>query len=108
MNRNNLAVRTVPIKTEVNKHSVQIESKDIEKGLKDLLAKVIELYGGKGELKVSKNFKRTKKVFCFKYKDVNENGKKLLNNVVEKVNQMEEKGGMWTFTQTITMTTVGS
>ena len=94
-------------KAEVTKHVVNIDSKDIERGLSELLDKVTELYGGKGEVKVSNNFRRTKKTYSFKYKNGTENGKKLLDDIAKKVNDMEEKEGMWTFTQTITLTTVG-
>jgi len=91
-------------KSKVTKHVVNIESKDIEKGLGELLGKVTELYGGKGELKISSNFRRTKKTFSFKYKDGTADGKSLLDDVATKVNTMEDKGGLWTFTQTITRT----
>ena len=93
-------------KSKVTKHVVNIESKDIEKGLGELLGKVTELYGGKGELKISSNFRRTKKTYSFKYKDGTADGKSLLDDVATKVNTMEDKGGLWTFTQTITRTTL--
>jgi len=96
-----------PNRSKVTKHVVNIDSKDIEKGLGELLEKVIELYGGKGKLKVTNHYiRKPKKTYSFEYKNGNNDGKSLLDNVAVKVNNMEEKGAMWTFTQTITHTTM--
>ena len=52
------SIFTSPSSPKPTMHSVEIQSTDIENGLKSLLEKVIEIYGGEGKVKVKKHKKK--------------------------------------------------
>merc|ERR1711915_839559 len=52
------SIFATPSSPKSTMHSVEIQSTDIENGLKSLLEKVIEIYGGEGKVKVKKHKKK--------------------------------------------------
>lgn len=67
--------------------TVKITNADVKGGLKSLLTKVLEVYGGKGKLKVEK--KKKVRDFSFKY-DGPEQAKQLLEKALQAVREQEE------------------
>ena len=79
---------------------MEISSDDIEKGLKQLLEIVKEVYGGDGKVKMKKSFCSKKGKYSFKYVGP-EKATKLLDESLKSVKELQLKGPVWKFTQNI-------
>ncbi|XP_023326061.1 uncharacterized protein LOC111699590 [Eurytemora carolleeae] len=86
-----------------NVYTIEVNSTDIEAGLNLLLNKVKEVYGGEGKIKIKK--KNKDKMFSFKYKGP-ERAANLLETALQKVKELQDKGPLWRFTQTLEVTTL--
>ena len=82
-----------------NIHVVEIQSSDVERGLKELLNKVKEVYGGEGKVKHKKN-KKKEIAYSFKYIGP-EKAAILLEKALQSVKELQQKSSPWTFTQRI-------
>jgi len=81
---------------------IEISSGDIEKGLKDLLENVKEVYGGDGKVKIKKKFGKSKEPPQYALKYVGpENAAKLLDKALNNIKELQSKGTLWKFTQKI-------
>jgi predicted peroxiredoxin len=78
-------------------HVVEIQSSDVEEGLKDLLKKVSEVYGGEGKVKTKKN-KKKETTYSFRYIGP-EKGALLLEKALNSVKELKSKSDLWKFTQ---------
>ena len=77
-------------------HVVEVRSSDVERGLKELLEKVKEVYGGEGKVKVKRKNKTN--VYAFKYGGP-ERGAMLLESAIQNVKELQAKSQLWKFTQ---------
>merc|ERR1711915_85692 len=93
-----------PSSTKPIVHSVEIQSTDIENGLKSLLEKVIDVYGGEGKVKVKKH-KKKKDNFSVKFIGP-EKAANLLEKSLKSVKELQSKDNAWKFTQRIEVSTV--
>ena len=91
------AMTSIPIQITPGKrsHEVEISSDDVENGLKLLLEKVQEVYGGRGKVKKRKNAK-----FSVKFIGP-ESVAKMLNTVLKSIEDLQRKGNEWKFCQKI-------
>ena len=76
-------------------YEIEISSDDVETGLKLLLEKVQEVYGGRGEVKRRKNSKYSVKFIG------PEKAAKMLDNALKSVENLKRKGTVWKFCQKI-------
>ena len=79
-----------------NVHVVEIQSTDVEGGLKDLLNKVTEVYGGEGKVKMKKNKKYIGP----------EKAALLLEKALESVKELQKKSSLWKFTQRLEISVI--
>jgi len=93
-----------PIEEEVKtSHVIEVNSTDVEGGLKQLLEKVLEVYGGEGKVKMKEN--KSKKNYFFKYLGP-EKAASLLETAIGDVKELQAGSGRWRFTQRIEVTAV--
>ena len=83
---------------------VEIQSSDVEGGLKDLLNKVTEVYGGEGKVKMKKNKKKDNS-YSFKYIGP-EKAALLLEKALESVKELQKKSSLWKFTQRLEISVI--
>ena len=96
------SIFSTPPTTET--HVVEIHSSDVEEGLKDLLKKVSEVYGGEGKVKVKKDKKKTT-TYSFKYIGP-EKAANLLEKALKSVKELRSKSDHWKFTQRLEISIV--
>merc|ERR1711892_679262 len=87
-----------------NIHVVEILSSDVEGGLKDLLNKVTEVYGGEGKVKKKKK-KKEEATYSFKYIGP-EKAALLLEKALKSVKELRSKSDLWKFTQRLEVSVV--
>eukprot|EP00090_Calanus_glacialis_P039506 TRINITY_DN6877_c0_g1_i6.p1 TRINITY_DN6877_c0_g1~~TRINITY_DN6877_c0_g1_i6.p1 ORF type:complete len:550 (+),score=134.88 TRINITY_DN6877_c0_g1_i6:180-1652(+) len=87
-----------------NVHVVEIQSSDVEGGLKDLLNKVTEVYGGEGKVKMKKNKKKDNS-YSFKYIGP-EKAALLLEKALKSVKELQKKSSLWKFTQRLEISVI--
>jgi len=85
-------------------HVVEIHSADVEEGLKALLKKVSEVYGGEGKVKIKKN-KKKKTTYSFRYIGP-EKAANLLEKALKSVKELKSKSDLWKFTQRLEVSVV--
>jgi len=85
-------------------HVVEIQSTDVEGGLKDLLHKVIEVYGGEGKVKTKKN-KKKENSYKFKYIGP-EKAALMLEKALNSVKDLQGKSELWKFTQRLEVSVI--
>merc|ERR1711915_1088919 len=96
------SIFTTPSSPKPAMHSVEIQSTDIENGLKSLLEKVIEIYGGEGKVKL----KKQKKKDNYSVKFIGpEKAANLLEKSLKSVKELQSKDNPWKFTQRIEVST---
>merc|ERR1711915_417449 len=98
------SIFATPSSPKSTMHSVEIQSTDIENGLKSLLEKVIEIYGGEGKVKVKKH-KKKKDNYSVKFIGP-EKAANLLEKSLKSVKELQSKDTPWKFTQRIEVSTV--
>ena len=84
-------------------HVVEVRSADVERGLNELLAKVKEVYGGEGKVKVKRKNKNNH--YSFKYGGP-EKAAQLLENAIHNVKDLQSKSELWKFTQRLEVTSM--
>ena len=91
------AMTSIPIQITPGKrcHEVEISSDDVENGLKLLLEKVQEVYGGRGKVKKRKNAKYSVKFIG------PESVAKMLDTILQSIEDLQRKGNEWKFCQKI-------
>lgn len=77
-----------------------MKSQDVEAGLKKLLEKVIEVYGGEGRVKTRKSIGAGNVQYSFKYVGT-ESATKLLDQSLKNISDLQSKGNVWKYTQKI-------
>ena len=77
----------------------------MEAGLKELLAKVKEVYGGEGKVKVKR--KNKDNLYSFKYGGP-EKGARLLESAINNVKDLQSKSELWKFTQRLEVTSLSN
>jgi hypothetical protein len=87
-----------------NIHVVEIQSSDVEGGLKDLLNKVTEVYGGEGKVKMKKSKKKDNS-YSFKYIGP-EKAALLLEKALKTVKELQKKNSPWKFTQRLEISVI--
>jgi len=85
-------------------HVIEIHSSDVEQGLKNLLNKVTEVYGGEGKVKVKKK-KKADNSFSVKYIGP-EKAALLLEKALTSVKELQSKSSLWKFTQRIEISVI--
>jgi len=88
-----------------NIHVVEILSSDVEGGLKDLLNKVTEVYGGEGKVKMKKKKKKEEATYSFKYIGP-EKAALLLEKALKSVKELRSKSDLWKFTQRLEVSVI--
>jgi len=88
-----------------NTHVVEIQSSDVEGGLKDLLKKVTEVYGGEGKVKLKKTKKKEKNSYSVKYIGP-EKAALLLEKTLKTVKELNSKSTQWKFTQRLEVSVI--
>ena len=75
---------------------MEVRSSDVERGLKELLETVKEVYGSEGKVKVKRKNKTN--VYAFKYGGP-ERGAMLLESAIHNVKELRAKSQLWKFNQ---------
>ena len=94
-----------PLQSQHTTHIVEVRSSDVETGLSELLAKVKEVYGGEGKVKVKRKNKNN--LYSFKYAGP-EKGAKLLESAISNVKELQSKSELWKFTQRLEVTSLSN
>ena len=85
-------------------HEVEVSSQDVEAGLQQLLAKVVEVYGGRGKVRAKKKLfhRRSSENVRYSVQFVGpEQAARLLDTALQSISQLQTKGPVWRFTQKI-------
>ena len=85
-------------------HEVEVSSQDVEAGLQQLLAKVLEVYGGRGNVRTEKRLfhSRSSGNVLYSVQFVGpEEAARLLDTALQSISQLQTKGPVWRFTQKI-------
>eukprot|EP00092_Neocalanus_flemingeri_P038831 GFUD01042275.1.p1 GENE.GFUD01042275.1~~GFUD01042275.1.p1 ORF type:complete len:543 (+),score=121.27 GFUD01042275.1:118-1746(+) len=90
--------------SSTNVHIIEIQSSDVEGGLKDLLNKVAEVYGGEGKVKIKKS-KKKENSYSFKYIGP-EKAALLLEKALNSVKELQSKSNLWKFTQRLEISVI--
>ena len=91
--------------SQLTTHIVEVRSSDVERGLTELLAKVKEVYGGEGKVKVKRKNKNS--LYSFKYGGP-EKGARLLESAISNVKELQSKSELWKFTQRLEVTSLSN
>ena len=86
-------------------HEVQISSQDIETGLKMLLDKVQQVYGGRGKVKRQKKFCSTQNKCSVKFVGP-ERAARVLDAALQSIEDLQKKETVWTFSQKIEVSVI--
>ena len=85
-------------------HEVEVSSQDVEAGLQQLLAKVLEVYGGRGKVRTKKKLfhRRSSGNVRYSVQFVGpEEAARLLDTALQSISQLQTRGPVWRFTQKI-------